>query len=411
MKRKKDKKPFIAINNVPKVRIVRPANRSFQLRYHCLTTKQEIRISTGCRDEAVAQAMKRELEAKLLLGLPTKSDAESVYGPEMEFSSFREQYRTLHLEGLRDGSVVDAESRLDLAEQILRPKTLGELATPFALQKLQAELLAGAKSRRKKPRSPHTVRGYMNSVLAALNWAYTQQWLTEAPRVHKLKVSKLKAMKGRPITAEEFETLLQTVPKVVGESAAASWIFVMRGLWESALRLEEIMHVSWDAPRTIRPVWKEGKLPILEIPATMQKNDTEESIPLLPGFSGLLQRVPVDQRTGWIFNPSQPALKGGGRRIASRPQAEWVGKVISRIGKASGIIVEQEDERTGRPKKFVTAHDLRRSCGERLREAGVPPLVICRVMRHTSWDTTRRHYAPGDIQSDAEVLHKIFQGD
>lgn len=407
----KRKKPTRTARNVPKVRIVCPANRSFQLRYHCPETKLEIRISTGCRDEEVAQEMKRELEAKLLLGIPAKSETQSAFGPEMDFSTFREHYRKLHLDGLRDGSAVDAESRLDLAEQILHPKTLGEFATPFALQKLQAELLSGSRSRRKKPRSPHTVRGYMNSVLAALNWAYTQQWLTEAPRVHKLKVSKLKAMKGRPITAEEFETLLQTVPKVVGELAAASWIFVMRGLWESALRLEEIMHVSWDAPRTIRPVWREGKLPVLEIPATMQKNDTEESIPLLPGFNGLLQSVPLDQRTGWIFNPSQPELKGGGRRITSRPQAEWVGKVISRIGKASGIVVEQEDERTGRPKKFVTAHDLRRSCGERLREAGVPPLVICRVMRHSSWDTTRRHYAPGDIQSDAEVLHRIFQGE
>ena len=67
-------------------------------------------------------------------------------------------------------------------------------------------------------------------------------------------------------------------------------------------------------------------------------------------------------------------------------------------------MVQEADERTGRPTKYATAHDLRRSCGERLRNAGVPPLVICRVMRHASWETTRKHYAPGDIQRDAEVL-------
>ena len=81
-----------------------------------------------------------------------------------------------------------------------------------------------------------------------------------------------------------------------------------------------------------------------------------------------------------------------------------MGKVIARIGKKAGIVVESADERTGRPIKYATAHDLRRSCGERLRDAGVPPLVICCVMRHSSWETTRKHYAPGDIQKDAQVL-------
>jgi len=41
---------------------------------------------------------------------------------------------------------------------------------------------------------------------------------------------------------------------------------------------------------------------------------------------------------------------------------------------------------------------------ERLRKAGVPPPAICRVMRHSSWETTRKHCAPGDVQRDAEGL-------
>ncbi|MBA4032513.1 MAG: hypothetical protein C0478_16710 [Planctomyces sp.] len=72
--------------------------------------------------------------------------------------------------------------------------------------------------------------------------------------------------------------------------------------------------------------------------------------------------------------------------------------------KEAEITVEPADERTGRPIKYATAHDLRRSCGERLREAGVPSLAICRAMRHSSWETTRKYFAPGDIQKDAEVL-------
>lgn len=217
-------------------------------------------------------------------------------------------------------------------------------------------------------------------------------------------------MKGRPITEKEFNLMLDATAKVVGDEAAESWKHVLRGLWTSALRLDELMHVSWDKPGTIRPVWQNGQLPVLEIPAAMQKNDTEESIPLLPWFESLLLETAPEKRHGWAFDPLSLQLKVG-RKVDyhyHRPGAEWVGKVIARIGKEAGIEVEPADPKTGRPIKYASAHDLRRSCGERLRNAGVPPLVICRVMRHSSWETTRKHYAPGDVQRDAEVLTKAL---
>lgn len=396
---------------IPKVRIARPAGRPFQLRYMCPVEKREVRVSVGTRDEGDAKRLKAELEARLLLGLEARREKEKAGGPDMEWEHFREQYRVLHLATVRDGTAVHAESRLDLTERILRPKTLADVADPNALQQLQARFLAGDQSRRKKPRSAHTVRGYMNSVLAALNWAYLQGWLPAAPKVRKLKTPRQKVMKERPITAAEFQMMLDATPGVVGEPAAESWRYLLRGLWASALRLDEMMHVSWDRPGTIRPVWKDGQCPVLDIPAAMQKNDTEESIPLLPWFEAVLTETPREERRGWVFNPASLQPKLGRKAAAGRPDAEWVGKVIARIGKEAGIEVEAADERTGRPTKYATAHDLRRSCGERLRDAGVPPLVICRVMRHSSWDTTRKHYAPGNVQKDAEVLRRMLGPD
>ena len=151
----------------------------------------------------------------------------------------------------------------------------------------------------------------MNCVLAALNWAYLQGWLPQAPKLRKIKTPKQKTMKGRPITAVEFQTMLDSTPGVVGEAAAASWTYLLRGLWESALRLDELMHVSWNKPGTIHPIWKENSLPILDIPAAMQKNDTEECIPLLPWFETVLLETPSDRRTGWIFEPQSLQSKLG----------------------------------------------------------------------------------------------------
>lgn len=322
----------------------------------------------------------------------------------MTWSDFREQYRILHLATVRNSTAVHAESRLDLAERILKPKTLGNMADPNALQQLQAKLLAGEQSRRKKPRSHHTVKGYIGCILAALNWAHLQGWLAAAPKIRKLKTPRLKAMKGRPITEQEFEAMLNATATVVGETVAESWKHVLKGLWTSALRLDELMHVSWDKSGTIRPVWGNGSFPVLEIPAAMQKNDTEQNIPLPPWFEAILLETPKDQRTGWAFTPLSLQFKAGRKVRHKRPQADWVGKIISRIGKEAKIEVEAAQVRTGRPAKYASAHDLRRSCGERMRNAGVPPLVICRVMRHSSWETTRKHYAPGDVQMDAQVL-------
>ncbi len=81
-------------------------------------------------------------------------------------------------------------------------------------------------------------------------------------------------MKGRPITEDEFKLMLAAVPKVVGEDAAESWKRCLHGLWESALRIEELMNVAWDREGAIVPQWTDGELPVLRIPAPMQKNDT-----------------------------------------------------------------------------------------------------------------------------------------
>jgi integrase len=167
------------------------------------------------------------------------------------------------------------------------------------------------------------------------------------------------------------------------------------------------MHLHWTDRRYIVPLWPKRELPVLAIPATMQKNETEESIPLLPGFEKLLLTTPEVQRFGWVANPMSLQTKLGRRMRHQRPNAEWVGKVISRIGKQAGIIVEpgKSDDDEG---KWASAHDLRRSCATNLAAAGVPEREVSRIMRHASSDTTRKHYAPGTVQESAGIIRKAL---
>ena len=406
MAKKKQAKPA---KRIPKVRIARPAGRPFQLRYLCPIEGREVRTSTGTRDEQETQRQKAELEAKLLLGLDTKPK-KVIRGPNMPWEDFRQQYSEIQLSTIADKSAIDSDSRLDIAERIVRPRRLADLASTDILHRLQSQLLAGAHSRKNRPRSPHTVKSHMKSILAALNWAHLQGWLDAAPRIRMIKTSKLKHMKGRPLVTEEFERMLTETVMVTGEQAAASWRYVQRGLWQSALRIDELMHVSWDIPGTIQPEWNGRRLPVLRIPDDMQKNATEEAIPLLPWFESLLLETPEEDRTGWVFNPLSLQLRLGRRVRHERFKSEWVAKVITKIGKAARVIVEPGDESKDRKPKFASSHDLRRSCAERLLDAGVPPMTIARVLRHASWETTRRHYAPGDVQKDAGILHQLLVG-
>lgn len=354
-----------------------------------------------------AELLKMETEARLLLGLQIEPK-QMLFGPEMDWDCFREQYRTKHLPSVRKRTAEDAENRLDIAERLIRPRILGDLAKKSALQDLKVRLLAGEQSVKQRPRSPYTVRGYLKSIVAALNWAFEQDWLPSRVTCPKVKTSK-NPMKGRPISASEFQRMLDVTPLVVGDEAAESWKHVLWGLWESGLRIEELMNVSWDKTRTIRPVWEAERFPVLSIPAAKQKNNTNEEIPILPGFENVLLGTPVPKRKGWVFNPMSLQLKLGRKVRHKRPDADWVGKVISRIGKKAGIVVEEGDEATEEPVKYASAHDLRRSCAENLHNANVPPVLICKILRHASWETTRKHYVMGDVQQAAQTLHHLLK--
>ncbi len=90
---------------------------------------------------------------------------------------------------------------------------------------------------------------------------------------------------------------------MVGEAAAGSWKFYLRGLDASGLRLSESLALRWDdAPGAI-VVDYSGRHPMLRIPAEAEKGDTRQLLPMAPEFAELLNKVPVEDRRGRVFQP------------------------------------------------------------------------------------------------------------
>ena len=73
--------------------------------------------------------------------------------------------------------------------------------------------------------------------------------------------------------------MLAVVPKVVENTAADSWKFYLRGLWESGLRLSESLLLRWDEAPGAIVVDFSGRRPMLRIPAESHKGQPRHHAP------------------------------------------------------------------------------------------------------------------------------------
>lgn len=124
---------------------------------------------------------------------------------------------------------------------------------------------------------------------------------------------------------------------------------------------------------------------------------------LPPEFAEVLAAVPRSARSGRVFK----LLDRGGRPRFFGD--DWVGRVVSAIGEKAGVIVNT----TAKGTKFASAHDLRRSFGERWAPR-VMPQVLKELMRHESIETTLKYYVGRNAQTTADVLwaaHAVATGE
>ncbi|MDP6554896.1 MAG: site-specific integrase, partial [Pirellulaceae bacterium] len=96
-----------------------------------------------------------------------------------------------------------------------------------------------------------------------------------------------------------------------------------------------------------------------------------------------------------VFNPTK--RRGQGRYTDLRQ----VGRVISKIGRAAEVFVTDD----GKP---ASAHDLRRSFGQRMADAGLPPRDLQAIMRHSSMATTEKYYLTNRASDQAERIAKYL---
>lgn len=208
-----------------------------------------------------------------------------------------------------------------------------------------------------------TIHGNLLYIQAMLRWACQQRLIPEVPYIKfPARVKYQKVMKGRPVTQAEFERMCS----VCDDDRMR---FFLEGLWLSGLRLQEALDLAWQEERGCMSVDFSGEFPMFRVPASAEKGNQERLLPMAPEFAQMLADVPQEARTGKVFD------------VPSRRASE----AVTALGKAAGVLVDVQSE------KFASAHDLRRSFGERWASR-VMTAVLMQLMRHESIETTMRFY-------------------
>ncbi len=335
-------------------------------------------------------------------GKKSKRDAQQVAGDwekelrecqsDISWKAFRNRYEDERLTGLAEKTDRKVATVFNSVERIVNPTRLRDL-TAERISFYQAEL-------RRQGRSEDTIASNLAHLRAALQWAVSLGLLPSLPKIERPKrVKSAQGMKGRPITREEFERMLAKTPQVVGKTAAESWNHLLEGLWCSGLRLGEALELYWDRDDKLSPRLA-GEDSCLVIPGELEKGHKDRLLAMAPEFVEFLSKTPEADRHGPIFKPQQKKTEGGGRKVA-RVGVDRAGHVISEIGRAAGVVV-RADAKTGKV-KHASAHDLRRSFGERW--AGrIMPADLKELMRHESIDTTLRYYVGNNARRTAKTL-------
>src|SRR5262249_21625391 len=155
---------------------------------------------------------------------------------KMTWREFRERYENEVMNGLAKETDHKVHYILNKLERIINPTRLCDV-TAGRLSYFQAKL-------RDKKLSENSIKSYLAHIGAALRWAVRMGLLAKAPAIEMPRRAKgSKMMKGRPITREEFERMLEAVPKVLTShtrgrkllppalSQIESWQRFLEGLW------------------------------------------------------------------------------------------------------------------------------------------------------------------------------------
>ena len=362
-----------------KVLIVNYPDRKYLvMRYVDPITGKGKARSTGTINRREAERAAAKWEAEL---------REGRYRPasQITWQEFRERHEKEKLSSLSPRTLSSTDTAFNHLEKTINPAKLSAL-NANTLSRFQSDLRATGVAET-------TIATHLRHIRAALSWALAMGLVSEVPKIIMPKRARgITLMRGRPITAEEFERMIAVVPYVRPDDSEA-WQRLLTGQWLSGFRLEESLVASWDDDAPIY-IDLNKRRPRLRIYAEAEKGHQDRVLPLAPDFVEFLRKTPEVDREGPVFpivalSTEHPMTPGR------------VGRVISDIGEQAKVVVNKTAN------KFASAQDLRRSFGTRWAKR-VKPATLQLLMRHRSIETTMKYYVGLTADDVADELWQAY---
>ncbi len=333
-------------------------------------TGREVSRSAKTRDpdEAQRAAQRWETELKEVRGIDGCG-----------WGYFRDRFRDEHLADKPIKTRRSYNNALNHFERIVSVASVGDVTTAH-VSKVKGVLVD-------EGRPYATVANILTHCRSAFRWAERNGMLKKAPHVAMPKTVRRKFMRGRAIDDKEFRKMLKHCDAPYGKERTAEWRRFLELLRLSGLRLEEATRLAWDTP-PIQVSPDAIPHPYLLFYGEGQKSGEDELVPITPAFAEWLRTTPRKERKGLVA----PLHGLRGEQLTHDP----ISRFISDIGEAAEVFVSDD----GKP---ASAHDLRRAFGREWAQK-VKPLILQRLMRHKSINTTMKFYAQLDSEDIGSAL-------
>jgi len=344
---------------------------------------------TGSTDKAVTEQIARDLESKVALRrhgvITAETDRLCEYAKCLISDHMTAYLNECRHEGQSQLHVTNKSNQLNRLVDHIKASRLADVEPNTVTEFLQSLKTAGLSHR--------TVNQHRCTIVAFLNWCVEKKRLSNNPlqgnAVKRLDEREDRRRVRRALGPDELRWLVSAAPKRRMAYLAAYW---------TGLRRKELRSIVWgDVDLDAR---------VLTVRSTISKGKHDDDIPL---HQELVQAM-TDHK------PKN--AKAGDRVFLTIPRVETVYRDLQRARDKWLATAESEEDRRDREEsdflrqidsqgRRVDFHSLRGTLSTHLARNGVTPQIHQRLMRHTDYRITQKHYTHLQLQDDAAAIDTL----
>ena len=318
---------------------------------------KQVRRMAGTRSWEEAETVKRDIENQLAGRTSEHKPDDGARGLQECLDIFIQDKK---VQGITPGVIGKYTRELD------RLREYCERAGVFTVQSITRELLTGFCGTWEAAYPSSTTRSKVRERCRSfLRYCYEAQWIPRVPVLPKIKVEEPPTL---PLTAKEYDRLLDTVYGVVAETAQAKVHALFQLMRWSGLAIRDALTLERNE------IKRDGVKGIYRIVTSRQKTGTDVSVPIPAAIAKELLEV-------LNGNPRYVFWSGNGEEESITKT--WAKYYIAPVFKAAGLAGEGH----------MMSHRLRDTFAVDLLEKGVPLEEVSKLLGHESIKTTERHYS------------------